>query len=130
MGKVVEFRPICINKGCNKPVTYSHRDEQGNKRWRVHCSHCQKASYGGHPHRPGVTPFKTGKCSNHDGHLGFKCCTNYKKAPWAIGMTEVDHKNGNHTDNRPSNLDELCPMCHKQKGILTGDFQGHRYKRA
>ena len=127
--KVLEFRPKCINHGCTKPVTYSHKDEQGNKRWRIHCGHCQGASYGRHAHASGVTPFKTGYCSNSDSHLGFACSINYKKAPWAVGMTEVDHKNGNSNDNRLENLDELCPMCHKQKGRIAGDYDGWRNYR-
>lgn len=121
---VLEFRPKCINHGCSKPVAYMCKDEQGNKRWRVHCGHCQKASYGAWPHAAGVTPFKTGRCSNTDSHLGFACAINYRKAPWAVGMTEVDHKNGDRTDNRVRNLDELCPMCHKRKSRLAGDYNG------
>lgn len=123
---VLEFRPQCINHGCSKPVTYSHKDEQGNKRWRIHCGHCQSASWGRHAHASGVTPFKTGRCSNRDGHLGFSCGTDYERAPWAVGMTEIDHKNGIPTDNRPENLDELCPMCHKHKSRLAGDHNSQR----
>lgn len=130
MGTIVEFRPTCINPGCKKPVTFSHKDEQGNRRWRIHCGHCQGASYGKHPHAAGVTPFKTGRCSNVDSHLGFECATNWKKVPsWAKGMTEIDHKNGDNTDNRVKNLDELCVHCHKLKGQLSGDYRNNRFAR-
>jgi hypothetical protein len=122
------MRPICINHGCNKPVTYSHKDTNGNPRYRIHCGHCQKASYGGWPHAPGVTPFKTGKCSNTDGHLGFGCMIKWTKIPdWAKGMTEIDHIDGDHTNNDPGNLDELCPICHKLKGQLSGDFNNQKH---
>ena len=115
------FRPICVNHGCEKPVAYD------GKRWRVHCGHCQKASFGGQPHAKGVTPFKVGKCSNKDGHLGFQCLVKWTKVPkWAKGMTEIDHKDGNHLNNSIENLEELCPICHKLKGQLNGDMNRHR----
>jgi hypothetical protein len=124
------MRPICINHGCNSgvmPMKGSIHDD--NPRWRVHCGHCQAASYGKWPHREGVTPFKTGKCSNADGHLGFNCSINWKKIPsWAKGMTEVDHIDGNCTNNKLKNLDELCPICHKLKGQQSGDFNNTRHR--
>lgn len=125
MGTVHEMpkRPTCINHGCNTPVaTVTGKVTDANPRWRAYCSACQIANFGGKKYKPGVTPFKTGKCSNHDGHLGFTCTVNYKKHPHFVGVTEMDHKNGDHTDNRKSNLDELCPMCHKLKGKMSGDY--------
>jgi hypothetical protein len=122
-------RSICINHGCNKLVTFSRTNMDGTKRWRIHCDHCQKASYGKWPHRKGVTPYKTGKCSNHDMHLGFKCATDFTKVhPDAKGITEVDHKNGDHCDNSPENLEELCKYCHSFKGQRAGDFDNTRRK--
>lgn len=117
-------RPTCINHGCGKPAAHD------GKRWRIHCGHCQGASYGKHPHAAGVTPFKQGKCSNHDGHLGFPCLTKLTKAPsWAKGLTEVDHIDGDHMNNDPSNLKELCVICHKLKGQRNGDYNNTRRKK-
>ena len=47
----------------------------------------------------------------------------WTKVPdWAKGMTEIDHIDGDCTNNDHSNLDELCPMCHKLKGQMAGDY--------
>ena len=123
-------RPKCINYGCKNLATFSSVDKKGNKRWRIHCGHCQGASYQKHPHADGVVPFKTGKCKNNDGTLlGFPCPVDYIKAPWAIGYTEVDHIDGNHANNEHDNLMELCHFCHKNKGRSAGDYKGHRYRK-
>jgi hypothetical protein len=41
-------------------------------------------------------------------------------------MTEVDHIDGDFSNNSLSNLDELCPICHKLKGQQSGDFDNTR----
>ena len=114
-------RPTCINPGCGQPATYTRRNLNGTFRWRVTCSHCQGAAWGRHPHRAGVTPYKTGHCSNQDGGLGFRCFTDLARSPIA-GLTEIDHINGNHCDNDPNNLQELCQACHAVKGRWNRDF--------
>jgi len=121
-------RPTCINHGCNTHVIPMRgKISDANPRWRVHCGDCQKASYGGKPHKPGVTPFKTGKCSNTDGHLGFDCPVNWNGLPvWSKGLTEVDHVDGDFTNNNLDNLDELCSICHQLKGQWSGDFDNTR----
>ena len=127
--KMKAFRPKCINHGCiGLVVPMEGRITDPNPRWRVHCGHCQAASYGKWPHRPGVTPFKTNRCSNIDRRLGFACLINWKLAG-AEGRTvktDVDHKNGNPNDNRPRNLQELCGDCHYEKGRRSGDFNNQR----
>lgn len=120
-------RPTCINYGCDRLVTTC------GTRWRPFCSTCHKAGYGKGKLPKGVTSFKSGKCKNQDGHLGFTCAIDYTKATWAIGQTQIDHNDGNHLNNTPENCTELCDMCHTYKGKLAGDFkrQGvYTYKKA
>ena len=48
-------RPICINHGCNTPVaTVSGKVTDANPRWRVYCTACSIANWGGKPYKPGV----------------------------------------------------------------------------
>ena len=126
---MAQLRPTCVNHGCNGKVSVMEgKISDPNPRWRVHCGHCQAASYGKWPHQPWVTPFKKGMCSNLDNHLGFPCVIDWKLVASA-GLrvsTQIDHKNGDPADNRLENLQELCPTCHSEKGKRNGDFNGHR----
>ena len=124
-------KPKCINWGCTNTVAYSSRDKHGRERYRPHCGYCQKNSYdpANFPLKEGVTRYKTGVCSNIDSHLGFPCPMDYDKAPWALGQTELDHKDGNHANNVSANVEELCKPCHAQKSKLCGDHKGFRYPR-
>lgn len=79
--KITKGRPICLNYGCNR---YVHNS---GARWRPFCARCHKAGYGQATLAEGVKPFKTGRCSNQDGRLGFLCPMDYKKAPWAVGLS-------------------------------------------
>ena len=126
------MRPICVNYGCNEPVVYSRKNSDGTPRWRPHCSHCQSASWGKWPHRLGVSPFKTGKCSNVDGHLKFTCPIKWSKVPKdAKGMTEIDHIDGNDCNNTLDNVQEVCKLCHTEKGRRNGDFKRrHDHRRS
>ena len=126
------FRPICVNHGCDKPVIVTSGTISDPGGWRVHCGHCQAASYGKWPHASGVTPFKIGRCSNIKGKLGFSCVINWTsvKAQGLKVSTEIDHINGDPNDNLLTNLQELCPICHREKGRREGNFDGWRNYRA
>lgn len=121
----VKGRPICINHGCDKPVIPSTgKVTDKNPRWRAVCGTCQTASYGGGKLAEGVTPFITGKCKNIDGHLGWDCFTNWDLIPADMkGITEIDHKDGDHKNNVLENVQELCVLCHKYKGQQEGDYK-------
>lgn len=116
------LRPTCVNPGCGKPAML----DRG--RYRVHCSHCQSASWGRWPHREGVTPFKQGRCSNESGHLGWPCPVDWDRARehGLRVVTEIDHRDGCHTNNDPDNLQELCSICHREKSRRSGDHNRFR----
>ena len=74
--------------------------------------------------------YRKSYCENKDGRLGFKCT--YKpptpKTLLKMGLNEdfrrwleVDHIDGNHTNNDESNLQTLCSCCHAIKTFMAGD---------
>lgn len=69
-------------------------------------------------------------CENQDGRLGFKCTSvlptqeqiDAAGLAWKpIQFLEVDHIDGNHTNNDPANLQTLCKCCHMIKSAQVGD---------
>ena len=69
-------------------------------------------------------------CENVDGRLGFTCTFTHP-SPQQLentgldatykGWLQVDHIDGNHTNNNPSNLQTLCACCHNIKTYQCGD---------
>jgi hypothetical protein len=69
-------------------------------------------------------------CENVDGRLGFVCTFTAPTAKQLeatglestyLGWLQVDHKDGNHTNNNPINLQTLCACCHNVKTYQNGD---------
>ena len=58
-----------------------------------------------------VFPHKCNKCSR----------TEWNGEPIPL---ELEHKNGNHSDNTLSNLELLCPNCHAQTATYRGKNKG------
>ena len=71
-------------------------------------------------------------CENTDGRLGFTCTyTPPSKEQLASmknvettfkGWLQVDHKDGNHRNNKQSNLQTLCACCHTIKTAMNKDY--------
>lgn len=121
-----EFRPVCINTGCNKLVAAQKKEVSGHRRWKPVCSHCSNAQRGAQEYADGVIPFRTGTCSNTESRLGFPCPTNHDLLPKGMFFTELDHIDGNHINNVQENVQELCVMCHKIKTRIYGEHSAYR----
>ena len=71
-------------------------------------------------------------CENIDGRLGFTCTyTPPAKEQLALmknmettfkGWLQVDHKDGNHRNNKQTNLQTLCACCHTIKTAMNKDY--------
>lgn len=61
-------------------------------------------------------------CENKDGRLGFTCTTTITDlVPWQMQL-DVDHIDGNPTNNSKENLQTLCKNCHHVKTHLNKDY--------
>lgn len=110
-GKPEYIRGTCQIEGCSNPV-HLIRYNNGKPYYRKIC---------GTHHLHNVHPYlkyRKDYCQNEDGRLGFKCTTTI----FWNGMLDVDHRNGDPTDNRPRNLQTLCKCCHSYKTHKNKDF--------
>ena len=58
-------------------------------------------------------------CENIDSRLGERCTSNIF---WK-GMLDVDHIDGNSSNNNPENLQTLCKCCHAYKTNISEDWK-------
>ena len=70
-------------------------------------------------------------CENLDGRLGFTCTYTPPSEEQLIaagllgsfkGWLQVDHKDGDHTNNDEEKLQTLCACCHTVKTFSAGDY--------
>jgi hypothetical protein len=137
----IEHRPKCIHENCHKPCVIYKTSVSGDPYYRKVCSYHHSAAIAKkhgvqsaghlsaerlnlsiseyrnrwHPSRK----YRKNICENQDGRLGFKCTSTIL---WH-GMLDVDHINGDPSDNSPTNLQTLCKCCHAYKTMAYRDGQ-------
>ena len=112
--------PTCINYGCNNPVHWSRKRNNGSCVTRHECRKC----HDGGRNRPGVTQFKKNYCENEDGRLGFTCNATIQNSC----QLDIDHIDGNRWNNIPENCQTLCKNCHCLKTKINGDHSKNSQK--
>jgi 5-methylcytosine-specific restriction endonuclease McrA len=102
-------RGLCID--CGEREQMANGTQYGHQRWKRRCSRCHKSKYGmaTHSKRHAYRDSKGDKCER----CGF--------VPEHSVQLDVDHVDGNNSNNAPSNLQTLCANCHRLKSYLAGD---------
>lgn len=67
-----------------------------------------------HPYRWALKTY----CENVDSRLGFRCTTTIMLS----SQLEVDHIDGNPSNNKGENLQTLCGCCHTYKTLMEKDY--------
>jgi len=114
--------PKCLNTGCNGNVLVREW-----KYWsfKSECSTCTSARKKGIT-RPGIIQHKKTFCENEDGQLGWVCPV--PRDGW-IGFEnslDLDHLDGDHQNNIPSNVKTYCKLCHGRKSLINGDCNSNK----
>jgi hypothetical protein len=119
--KIYEGHPKCAS--CGDYAEVRRLDNFGRPTYRPFCPSCRQQ---------GLSELvKSGRCSNVSGHLGFFCPVNWQVAEFmSATLTDIDHIDGDNGNNIPSNLQELCPLCHREKSKRNGDHDGARHIRS
>ncbi len=91
---------MIMRKYCNICGTYKVR-KKGKDKWRTICDAC---------HTKPWTRYKLDKCE----HCGF--------VPLHPCQLDVDHIDGNKSNNLSCNLMTLCANCHRLKTHINKDF--------
>jgi hypothetical protein len=111
-------RPKCIVEGCEHYGQHLGRYRvDGSPYYRKTCvkHHSIKYAMGGWVYKINRKSY----CENIDGRLGFVCTSTIIDPAWQL---DVDHIDGDPSNNDPSNHQTLCKCCHP---IKTRDERDH-----
>lgn len=98
---------VCVTEGCN-----NLQHHKGKGVYRAQCGVCHRDRY----------KQKSNGRRVYAMHKGDSCeaCGFIPKHPCQL---DVDHINGDHSDNRRENLQTLCANCHRLKTYLNKDWE-------
>lgn len=90
--------------------------KQGFQLWKNVCSRCSRVKH------ESAYAYKVHKGSN---------CSLCGFIPVVPRQLDVDHSDGDHTNNSPDNLKTLCANCHRLKTYESKDWRRavHRYNK-
>lgn len=97
---------LCLECGVKKQQSQGKRKD-GTKIYKKFCTGCANAKY-----RPAYK-YKA---------LERKVCACCGFIPTHACQMDVDHIDGNHSNNEERNLQVLCANCHRLKTFLNQDF--------
>lgn len=118
--------PLCINDGCSRMVAIRHWSAQGDPSLKTECSACSNARKKGKVLSE-IIFHKKNYCENRDGILGFVCpMDKLRYSEFPSDIYDMDHFDGDHHNNIPSNLITICKICHARKGKEKGDFNAQK----
>lgn len=110
--KTKATRPLCTIEGCINVTSANPLKLDGTFTYQKKCWK--------HRSKKGINGYR----------LSYRPYLEYKKdlcercwfRPEHPGQLDVDHIDGNHDNNDPSNLQTLCANCHRLKSISNGEF--------
>lgn len=119
-------RPLCP---CGRPCKAQYRlRKDGSTGYCKVCSYCAKKKYQTEASKANARAYKREWQREHrfdNTYKSFKkgYCEECGFSPVHSCQLDVDHVDGNHWNDEPSNLRTLCANCHRLKTYLNKDWE-------
>lgn len=107
-------RGLCV-LGCGRLQVRKGLNAGGEPIYRALCARCRRECFG--MQKPVATERR-----RYVGHKG-SICEECGFVPVHSCQLDVDHKDGDRSNNDPNNLQTLCANCHRLKTFLSKDWE-------
>ena len=116
----IELGEIRLCPTCEWRYLDIHSRVKGKVYWRKECAHCRRVRNGrvinGRPIQYGKALLSPRRRLINTDQMGTLTIITCSKCGW-YGYCDIDHINGDPNDNGGSNLQVLCPNCHRDKHL-------------